>query len=155
MKALLIVLALVVAAVVGLGYYRGWFHVSSDGADGNPNITFSADPGKIQDDEKAALEKAHDMGGQVKDKAAAPSEKGMDGTVVGVSDNQLTMTNKEGKEHRHALAADVKVTCDGKTCTAADLKPGMRIRVTTEDAEPHAASRIEALDSNRGFEKGG
>jgi hypothetical protein len=30
----------------------------------------------------------------------------------------------------------------------------MRIRVTTENAEPHAATRIEALDNNRDFEKG-
>ena len=75
----------------------------------------------------------------------------MDGTVVSVSADKLTMANKEGKEHSHALAANVTVTCDGKTCTAADLKAGMRIRVTTDDAAPHAASRIEALDTDAAF----
>jgi hypothetical protein len=65
------------------------------------------------------------------------------------------MTNMEGEqEQTHALAADAKITCDGKVCQAADLKSGMRIRVTTENAEPHAATRIEALDSHRDFDTG-
>jgi hypothetical protein len=71
---LLIVLVLVVA-VVGLGFYRGWFHVSSVRADDKPNVTFSADPVKIQDDKKTALEKVHNLGGQVKDKAAVPTDE--------------------------------------------------------------------------------
>jgi len=151
MKALLIVFVLVVTAVVGLGFYRGWFQVSSDSADGNPNITFSADPDKVQDDKKPQQEKMQSLGGQVKDKAAVPSGKSMEGKVVSVNGDKLTMTNKEGKEHSHTLAANVKMTCDGKTCTAADLKAGMRIRVTTDTADRHAAVRIEALDKDAAF----
>ena len=79
----------------------------------------------------------------------------MDGTMVSVIGDKLTMSNKEAKEHSHALAANVKVTCDGKVCMAADLKAGMRIRVTTDAALPHAANRIEALDKNAAFEKTG
>jgi hypothetical protein len=89
MKALLIVLVLVVTFVVALGFYRGWFHVSSDSADGNRNITFSADPEKIQDDKKAVEEKVHNLGGQVKDKVAAPSdEKGKDKNATPVQPPQ-------------------------------------------------------------------
>jgi hypothetical protein len=91
------------------------------------------------------------LGRKIKDKVAGPSEQSMDGTVVSVSGDKLTMTNKEGKEHSHALAANVKVTCDGKTCTAADLKAGMRIRVTTDEVAPHTAARIEALDKDAAF----
>ena len=36
---------------------------------------------------------------------------------------------------------------------AADLKSGMRVRVTTESAAPHQATRIEALENNQDFEK--
>ncbi len=49
-------------------------------------------------------------------------------------------------EHSHALTADVKLTLDGKTCTATDLKPGTKIRVTLQSDEPHAAIRVEAID---------
>jgi len=153
MKRLLFVLVLLVAGVVGLGFYQRWFSIGSDSADGKGNITLTVDKDKFQEDRKTAQEKAQDVGHKIKDKVVGPSEKTMDGTVVSVSGDKLTMANKEGKEHSHALAANVNVTCDGKTCAVADLKAGMRIRVTTNDAAPHAASRIEALDKDPDFEK--
>ena len=154
MQRLVFVLILVAAGIVGLGFYQRWFQIGSDKADGKSNVTLSVDTDKFQEDRKTAQEKVQDVGNKIKDKVTGSSEKSMDGTVVSVSADKLTMTNKEGKEHSHALAANVKLTCDGKVCKAADLKPGMRVRVTTENAEPHAATRIEALDTNRDFEKG-
>jgi GH24 family phage-related lysozyme (muramidase) len=151
MKRLLLVLVLVVAGIVGLGFYQGWFHIGSDKADGKSNVTLSVDTDKFQEDRKTAVAEVKDLGHQIKDRVAGPSQKTMDGTVVSVSADKLTMTNKEGKEHSHTLAANVKVTCDGKTCTAADLKPGMKIRVTTDTADRHAAARIEALDKDAAF----
>lgn len=151
MKALFIVLVLVAAGIVGLGFYLKWFHVGSDNDDGKSNVTLTVDTDKFQEDRKRALANVQSVGNQIKDKIARPSEKSMDGTVVSVSGDKLTMTDKEGKEHSHALASDVKVTCDGRTCTAAELKAGMKIRVTTNDAAPHAASRIEALDKDTAF----
>jgi translation elongation factor P/translation initiation factor 5A len=142
MKLVLIVLVLVAAGVVGLGFYQGWFHLGSDSADGKSNFTLSVDKEKFQEDTQKA-----------KSKVAGASDQTMDGTVVSVSADNLTMTNTEGKEQSHTLAANVKVTCDGKTCTPADLKPGMRVRVTTANAEPHAVTRLEALDTNRSFGK--
>jgi GH24 family phage-related lysozyme (muramidase) len=89
------------------------------------------------------------------DKDAAFASRSHDGKVVSITGAKLVMTNPEGAEEQtYTLTADGKVTCDGKVCKAADLKPGMRVRVTTENAEPHAASRIEALDNHRDFEKG-
>ena len=135
MKRFLFVLVLFGAGAVGLGFYQGWFHIESDKADGKSNITLSMDRDRFQEDRKTAQEKVHDVGNKIKDKVTGQSGKSMDGTVVSVSDNKLTMTSKEGKEHSHMLAANVKVTCDGKTCTAADLKAGMRIRVSTDTAD--------------------
>jgi hypothetical protein len=150
MKFSFFVLVLI-GAFVGLGFYLGWFHIVSDNADGKSNVTLSVDTNKFQEDRNTAVANVQDLGRQITDRGAGPSEKSMDGTVVSVSGDKLTMTNKEGKENSHALAANVKVTCDGKTCTAADLKAGMRIRVTTNDAAPHAAARIEALDRDAAF----
>ena len=72
--------------------------------------------------------------------------------MVSVGD-ELKMMDKEGNEHRHTVAANVIVTCDGKACKATDLKPGMKIRVTTESADPYMVTRIEALDQRDEFEK--
>lgn len=155
MKSFVLVLALLGAGalslVLFLGFYLGWFRIGSDNADGKSNVTVSVDTDKIQKDREKFVAKVEDVGRQIADKVAGPGDKTMDGTVVSISKDKLTMTNKEGKEHSHALAANVKVTCDGKPCTAADLKPGMKIRVDTDTAAPHAAARIEALEKDTAF----
>jgi hypothetical protein len=140
MKQVLSVLVLVAVGVVGLGFYLGWFHV---------------DTNKIKEDETTAVAKVKDVEHQIHDKVVGPNQSIMDGKVVSVSADKLTMTGKVGMEHSHPLAATVHVTCDGKVCVAADLKAGMRIRVTSDSAAPHTATQIEALNNNADFAKGG
>jgi len=65
------------------------------------------------------------------------------------------MTGKDGKDHTHTIAADAKLTCDGTICKSEDLKPGMKIRVTTKKADKEVATKIEALDKRAEFEKAG
>ncbi len=151
MKALVCIFVLLAVGTVGVGFYRGWFKVGSESNEGKSDLTLSVDKNKIEKDEKTVAADIHKLGHQATDNASTTGENTMDGTVVNVSGDKLTMTNKEGKEHSHTLAANVKITCDGKTCTATDLKAGMKIRVTTGSAEPHAATRIEALDKNAAF----
>lgn len=75
-----------------------------------------------------------------------------EGKVVSISGNKLVMTGVAGSaEHTCTLATDAKVTCDGKACKAADLKPGMKIRVTITGEEPHSATQVEAIDKNLDF----
>jgi hypothetical protein len=75
MKSLIVVLILFVAGVVGLGFYLGWFHFGSDRADGKDNLTLTVDEGKFKEDKKTAMEKMHNLGHAVKDKAVAPTDK--------------------------------------------------------------------------------
>jgi hypothetical protein len=152
MKRLPFVLVRVAAGVAVLGYYREWYRFGSDSADGKSNVTLSVDTHKFQEDRKSAVAGVKNLGHKTEDKIAGTSH---DGKVVSITSAKLVMTNMEGEqEQTHALAADAKITCDGKACKAADLKSGMRIRVTTENAEPHAATRIEALDNHRDFDTG-
>ena len=74
-----------------------------------------------------------------------------DGKFVSASGDQMVMANKNGKEHTHTLAADAKVTLDGKAIKAADLKAGMKIRVTTKKDDKKVATQVEALDKNTLF----
>lgn len=74
-----------------------------------------------------------------------------DGKVVSIAGDKLVMANKEGKEHSHTLARDVRLTLDGKACKAADFKAGTRIRVTTRGADQQLATRVEGLDKNPEF----
>jgi hypothetical protein len=75
-----------------------------------------------------------------------------EGTVVSASEKELVMKDKNGDRHTHTLAADAKVTCDGKDCKLDDLKPGQKIRVTTKKGDKKVATKIEALDKNKKFE---
>ena len=75
-----------------------------------------------------------------------------DGVVISVTGNKLAMAGPRGEqEFTRTLTRNVKVTCDGKGCTPTDLKPGMRIRVTSQSDDPLAATRVDALDKNRQF----
>jgi hypothetical protein len=154
MKQVLVVLVLVAVGVVGLGFYLGWFHIGSENIDGKSNVTLSVNTNKIKEDKTTAVAKVQDVEHEIHDKVVGPGQSSMDGTVVSVSADKLTMTGKVGMEHSHPLAANVHVTLDGKVCVAADLKAGMRIRVTSDSAAPHTATRIEALETNRDFAKG-
>jgi hypothetical protein len=69
MKRLLIVLVLVAACVVGLGFYLGWFHLT-------------VDKDKFQEDKEKALPKTQDSGHRVKDVAATPGGKGQPGELL-------------------------------------------------------------------------
>jgi len=154
MNRLLCGVALIGACVIGLGFYMGWFHIGSENKGSESKVTLTVDKDKIKEDSKTAVTKAENLEHQIKEKVTGSTAKTMDGEVVSVTADKLTMSEKGGKEHSHTLAANVKVTCDGKVCTVADLKKGMRIRVTTDAKDSNAADRIEALDNNREFEKG-
>lgn len=75
MKGILIVLVLLVAIVVGVGFYQGWFH-------------FTVDKEKFQEDEKKATEKVKKLWPKAKDKTGAPTDKGKE-------DNSDTGQNRE------------------------------------------------------------
>jgi hypothetical protein len=76
MRRLLLVLVLLVAGVVGLGFYRGWFHLSTGEADGKSNIPVTVDRDKIEQDKEKAKEKVHEVEQQVKEKVNAPAAAG-------------------------------------------------------------------------------
>lgn len=56
---ILIVLVLIVA---GVGYYRGWFNVSSDTVGDTVDLELSVDKDKIRQDEHKAAEAVNNLG---------------------------------------------------------------------------------------------
>jgi hypothetical protein len=76
MKRLLIVLVLLVAGVAGLGFYQGWFRVSTGGTDKKPNATITVDQDKIEADKEKAKEKLQGLEQKVKEKTGATTGPG-------------------------------------------------------------------------------
>jgi hypothetical protein len=57
----LIALILIAAGVAGVGFYRGWFHVTSDTSTGERSVTVTVDEDKIQQDKNEAQKKAQNL----------------------------------------------------------------------------------------------
>lgn len=85
--------------------------------------------------------------------AAEPPDKGTKGKThsgfvvkVNASKGLLTMRGvKDEETHQHHVAKGADITCDGRTCTLADLKPGTFITVTLATDKKNTVSKIVAL----------
>lgn len=77
--------------------------------------------------------------------ALAADDDVHEGKVVMAGNGKLTMTDKDGKQqHEHKVAADAKITLDGKDCRLEDLKKDMNVKVTTKKGDKTTAIKIEA-----------
>ncbi len=74
MSRLLVVFLLLVAGVVALGIYQGWFTFTSNNTDDKANINIKVDKEKIKEDENKAAKKVQDLGHKAKDKAETAAE---------------------------------------------------------------------------------
>jgi predicted negative regulator of RcsB-dependent stress response len=61
---LLVVLAVV---VIGVGFYLGWFHVTSEQTGERTHTTLTVDQDKIREDEERAKSKLQDFGRKIKE----------------------------------------------------------------------------------------
>ena len=73
MRGFLIVVVLLLVGIAGLGFYRGWFQISSDrdNTENKVNTTFTVDENKIQEDK----EKVQELGHQAKEKTGDAVEQ--------------------------------------------------------------------------------
>lgn len=83
---------------------------------------------------------------------ALAADKTHEGYVLKAGVGQLTMTDKDGKnKHTHGVAADAKITCDGKACKLEDLREGFCVKVTIqEDANRAVKVEAKAEDTHEG-----
>jgi hypothetical protein len=71
MARMLLTLVLIVAVVVGVGSYLGWFHFSS-ASDGNTaHVTMSVDKDQLREDK----DKVQDLGQKAEDKVETTVQK--------------------------------------------------------------------------------
>jgi nitrogen fixation-related uncharacterized protein len=93
-KGFLIFLFVVAIAVVGLGFYRGWWSVSSTkDADNKVHIDLTVNKDKLSEDEKAALKKVQSVEPTARDKAP-----GTEKAAPATDKRAVGATEKEAKE---------------------------------------------------------
>jgi len=76
------------------------------------------------------------------------ADKTHEGTVVKAADGKLTMTDKQGKQHSHAIPATAEITLDGKAAKLEDLKAGFSVTVSTKEDEK-TVTKVEATSKNK------
>jgi len=69
------VAVLILACVVGWGFYRGWFQLSTDTANQRPSATITVDKAKMQEDEQKAKDKFGSLEQEAKEKVGARTDK--------------------------------------------------------------------------------
>jgi preprotein translocase subunit SecF len=67
-KALLVVVVLLLVGIAGLGFYQGWFHLSTNSTDQKSSTTITVDKDKIQKDEQTVKDKVQGIGQEAKEK---------------------------------------------------------------------------------------
>jgi hypothetical protein len=75
MNRFLVALLLLVVGAIGLGFYLGWFRLSTNRTDQKTNITITIDQDKIREDEKKAKDKVQEAGQKVKTRTGDGAEK--------------------------------------------------------------------------------
>jgi hypothetical protein len=79
-------------------------------------------------------------------RSAADSHQGK---VVEAGSGKLTMTDAAGgNRHTHDISSEVTITCAGRPCALAELKPGATVTVTTEAKDSTTTvTKIEAQEA--------
>jgi hypothetical protein len=75
MKAILVVAVLLLVGIAGVGFYQGWFRLSTDDAGQQPSATITVDTDKIHADKETVKEKMQGLGQEAEDQTADPAEK--------------------------------------------------------------------------------
>jgi len=76
MRGFLVVLVLLVVGTVGVGFYRGWFQLSTGSTAGKSNATITVDREKIQADQDKVKKQAQDVAKNVSDRTSGATGKG-------------------------------------------------------------------------------
>jgi hypothetical protein len=143
-------MALILACV---GYFRGWFSVTTTHAGGKNEITLGIDSGKAGDDAKAVTERL----GILSDKAVevvrslgrkvGTDESELEGVLSAVNSarRDITMTIGAQSIGLH-VPSGTPITRDSEAVGLDQLQVGARVKVAVKQTgDEHRLSRIEVL----------
>ena len=75
MRNFLAFLCVFIIAVAGVGYFRGWYDLSSQSTDAEADFHLKVNKGKVGEDAKKAVDTAKDLGGKAVEKAGELGDK--------------------------------------------------------------------------------
>ena len=76
MRKLLVVIVLFLVTIAVLGFYRGWFRLSTDNTDQRSSATITVDQIKIKEDKDKASQRVQEFGDKTTEENGSRTEKG-------------------------------------------------------------------------------
>jgi len=143
----------IVLVVGAVGYWRGWFSVTTSHASGKAEVTLGVDGNKVSEDTGATAARLGEMSAKTTEKVRSlgrktgPDESELEGTLTAVdmAARDLTVTVSAETIDVHVPTA-VPITRDRETVAFEQLRPTTRVRFTfTHAGDDYRLSRIEIL----------
>lgn len=144
----------IVLVVAVVGYFRGWFSVTTTHAGGKSGVTLGVDNDKMGDDTKAAAVRLGELSAEAVEKVkslgrtVSAEESELEGvlTAVDLAARDLTVTASSQKIDLH-VPTGVAITRKGQGAGFEQLRPTTRVKLSFEHAgDGRRLSRIEILD---------
>jgi ribosomal protein S8 len=147
MRKFLVVLLLAAAALVGLGFYLGWFNFSTHSQGEAVDLSLKVNKDKIQQDTETATEKAKELGkkaiGQGQKVQDPANRKTVKGQLADVNNNtgMIMVSAKDGPLSIRVTDKTV-IEREGKRISLNDVTVGEVVTVayTTQENEQVAES---------------
>ena len=146
-------LFLVVLVLMGVGYVRGWFSVSTSHAAGKSDVTVGVDGNKIDEDARIAANKLGELSAKAAEvvkslgRKVSADDTELEGSVASADQNarDLTVTTASGPIELHVPSA-VPITRAGSSTGFDQLRPATRIKLGFQSVgEERRLSRVEIL----------
>lgn len=143
----------VVLILAVVGYFRGWFSVTTTHAGGKDEVTVGIDSEKIGDDTDAVASRLSELSAKATEKVKSlgrtvgPDASELEGTLTAVDSaaRVLTLTISSQAIELHVPAA-VPITRNGKTVGFEQLLPATRVKCSFQHTgDDRELTRIQIL----------
>jgi hypothetical protein len=152
-------LFLIVLVLAAVGYFRGWFTVTTTHAGSTTGVTLQVDKDKVDLDTRSAAARLDELSARAAEKVRAlgrkisPEASELEGAVTGVDvlKRDLTVSaSSQAVELQQTIDLHVPSTIpvmrDGKSVGFEELRPGTKVKLTFKDSgDVRYLGRIDIL----------
>ena len=143
MRSFVVTLLVTIVVVIGVGFYLGWFGVSSTDSASETDVNITIDKAKMEEDTRKASEKAEEVGAAITERAkemgSEISEKAKEigGTISEETENaadEVTQKTKQaGVQATETTQKTVEEAVEQHQETAGPTEPSSDTGVTSEE----------------------
>ena len=137
----LMFLLLLVVVVVGVGFWQGWFALSTntDGeGDGQTNVTLTIDKEKMEQDTSSAIEATRREAREAGEKISAAADlESVQGVVqsVDAAQNTITLRTDEGDVQTFRAGDGTEIAVDDEETTLSGISAGDQAVIVYKDGD--------------------